>query len=712
MQFVIAGSASLSESQKRQFNEWVRSQEERPGRARAMIYINATFGIAIPPSRVKELTDSALGVTVVTTSAPAPTPPPPPEPKPRPNPTLSDPIKLPGYGLPLNYMPPRRRRFPVLMGGGKKDWAARTLLIREVCMLRFMEDITNKPEWWHKVRDPKIVAKWKREVQRMNWGEYRRHADFTCAMAVACIQELRNKATLYEETGLIPVLDYSACVVKSDKLISNDLTERLKAALAPLENVPEDRKDWHPGSDEKVLDLVHPSLWPLLHGKSRIMRHQRIGIKECLDYCGRGFVVPTPEQSELTVRKWWGGDEPIASLSTRFQWLPCDVAVDENGGAQIESYINNLHPAENAELYPIIQSFIEKSLPAWDLIYRWVRDFPVQRLKTKAVGRRVAVPDAVPEGGDQGSNGDEGEEGEGVEDLPQLIGEEPEEQKNKYYNTEDEEDDDVDEDVGGDDDDDDYDDSDDDDEDDSDEEGHYKEPSRYFKLSAEKIKSSGFFNGTSRIQVIVKLANIHLTPDKPSYDGGSWHIEGQLNEHICATALFYYDSENITESRLAFRTPANAENLGRRLKYRQNDNRSVERAFAIRSGFDTLQDVGSVLTRPGRALFFPNLFQHRVQPFSLADPLKPGHRKILALFLVDPAIPVMSTANVPPQQRHWWKGETVPPEVAEMVTKNIDTLIGEDEARGLREELMAERTVMQEDTESKLRQVRWSFCEH
>ena len=32
----------------------------------------------------------------------------------------------------------------------------------------------------------------------------------------------------------------------------------------------------------------------------------------------------------------------------------------------------------------------------------------------------------------------------------------------------------------------------------------------------------------SGLQVIVKLANIHLTPENPSYEGGSWHVEGQL----------------------------------------------------------------------------------------------------------------------------------------------------------------------------------------
>ena len=43
------------------------------------------------------------------------------------------------------------------------------------------------------------------------------------------------------------------------------------------------------------------------------------------------------------------------------------------------------------------------------------------------------------------------------------------------------------------------------------------------------------------VQVIFKLANIHLTPDKPQYNGSEWHVEGALNEHICATALFYYE---------------------------------------------------------------------------------------------------------------------------------------------------------------------------
>jgi len=72
-------------------------------------------------------------------------------------------IKLPGFGLPLNYMMVAKP-FPVVLGEDEepKEWKAKTLTIRETCMLKVMEDLTNKPEWWLKVNDPEIAAKWKK----------------------------------------------------------------------------------------------------------------------------------------------------------------------------------------------------------------------------------------------------------------------------------------------------------------------------------------------------------------------------------------------------------------------------------------------------------------------------------------------------------------------------------------------------------------------
>jgi hypothetical protein len=46
--------------------------------------------------------------------------------------------------------------------------------------------------------------------------------------------------------------------------------------------------------------------------------------------------------------------------------------------------------------------------------------------------------------------------------------------------------------------------------------------------------------------VIVKLANIILTPEKPQYKGGVWHVEGMNNEHIVSSGIYYYDAENVS----------------------------------------------------------------------------------------------------------------------------------------------------------------------
>src|ERR1700753_2234590 len=66
-----------------------------------------------------------------------------------------------------------------------------------------------------------------------------------------------------------------------------------------------------------------------------------------------------------------------------------------------------------------------------------------------------------------------------------------------------------------------------------------------------------------------------------------------------------------------------------------------------------LQEIGDVITKTHRCVAFPNLYQHQVRPFHLEDPTKPGHRKILVFFLVDPTQRVPSATDVAPQQREW-----------------------------------------------------------
>ena len=47
------------------------------------------------------------------------------------------------------------------------------------------------------------------------------------------------------------------------------------------------------------------------------------------------------------------------------------------------------------------------------------------------------------------------------------------------------------------------------------------------ELREERIVNLRNDYGARGLQIIVKLANIHLTPGNPSYGGGTWHVEGQ-----------------------------------------------------------------------------------------------------------------------------------------------------------------------------------------
>ncbi|KAJ4114702.1 hypothetical protein NW760_001625 [Fusarium oxysporum] len=604
-------------------------------------------------------------------------------------------LRLPGYGLPLSFGIDNNKRQPFLLGLHAEDWKSRTLMNREVCMLKLEEEITNKAHWWEKVLNTDIVSKWKQEALQMPWASYQHNGDFTSKMADVCFKDLAAKAKIYEQTKLIPVMESSSCVIKSDALLPNELTQRLRAAAALLEDVPGSQRDWHPGSDEKVLDLVHPSLWPLVFGRSRIISDKHITLDKCLDHCGSGKVIPEPKRPHLRMPdglRSFTEDNDKRALSLRYQWLPCDVDL-AGGRPRIKSYINNLHPVRYKAMYSLIEELIAKSLPAWDIVCRSARkEFRFKRFGTvHEIKWTCNVPEicAKLHGCYQsnrpladGEDYDSGSETSSVFEEGERLNWEWWSETHKINCPE------------------------------------PLEDARY-PLDASHFQSEEFFNKVSQIQVIVKMANIHLTPEKPTYDGGSWHVEGQLNEHICATALFYYDSDNITESSLSFRTQADRDNLRDRLSYSQGDHGGIEAIFAIKAKGDKMQNLGSVMTREGRALFFPNIYQHRVEPFELADQTRPGYRKIVALFLVDPVVPIISTGNVPPQQKHWWKDKlreaeplnSLPSEVRDAITQKVDYPYGIDEARRIREDLVSERKAVNSDSLRRQAQS-WNFCEH
>ncbi|KAL1705603.1 hypothetical protein EV121DRAFT_290271 [Schizophyllum commune] len=514
-------------------------------------------------------------------------------------------------------------------------WAPRALV--ELRMYQLSATIREKPEWWRKFKDPEIRKKWFEEAKAQQ-AEVEERWRLTDKMINYTLGELEGYAQLRDEETGIEAGPYDR-VWLSDRLIPDELRSALQAAIKPFEDVPEAEKDWHPNSNNQVLDLVHPSLYPLVYGKTQgKQKDGSIGT----------FSPPEP-------------DEPLADhfLSDKFQWLPSDFKVKEDGTvALVSPYINNVPPENAKTLVPVLERIMARAVPLWERVLSDLRrgELPM-RLgpfveNDYGIGAEKGLPCVWGENGMRWPEGDDEDlEGDALEawdarqplSLPDCPAE--------YDGA-------LDERKGG-----------------------------LVELKGRKL------------QVIVKLANIVLTPEKPEYPGGKWHVEGMYNEGIVSTFIYYYHSENIQDTRLSFRQ-ATAEPF----YHEQDDSFCMKTLYGMSRDEPCVQDVGSVITKEGRCVAFPNLYQHKVSPFHLADPTKPGLRKILVFFLVDPTRNIPSATDIAPQQEGWLKntlytsGEgshlaKVPIELLDVFASMTPGTMSREEAFRIREELMKERSV-------------------
>lgn len=145
------------------------------------------------------------------------------------------------------------------------------------------------------------------------------------------IKELQWKADILNKTGHVRVFDVG--VIKSDTVISKDLQEALKERVRPLNDVPEDQKAYHPRSDQKVVDLVHPSLFPVIYGRTHVLLDRVIELDDCIGSMGQGGLLPVPPDEEVYVYPYYKAPykADLSLLSQKFQWLPCDVELTESG---------------------------------------------------------------------------------------------------------------------------------------------------------------------------------------------------------------------------------------------------------------------------------------------------------------------------------------------------------------------------------------------
>ncbi|KAJ7021446.1 hypothetical protein C8F04DRAFT_1049845 [Mycena alexandri] len=542
------------------------------------------------------------------------------------------------------------------------DWGPQPVTLSEMGMYELSWTLRSKPEWQRKAADAEIRGKWRAEaVEQLEAadaaeGKTLEECLMTPKMVDYVLAELDDYVAIANNERGIERACFEA-IWYSDRLVSDDLTQRFKRAAKALEDVADAEKDWHPGSNGQVLDLVHPSLYCVVYGRTHAYLPEKPRTAaNFLPVC----------EPEINQNEW---------TSPNFCWLPSDFIIDSNGTATLASdYINNLHPVQHAPLYRVIEEVLTGFVPMFE---RVLGDSNREggRKPFAESGRLEKIeciwgPHGKPQPEeDPGSDDDEDEFYEKFYDsVDKIIPE-----ANEYA-------------------------------------GQLQEAFKPVNLRGQMV------------QCIIKLANIHLTPEKPDYAGGSWHVEGMTNENIVASGIFYYDEENISESKLSFRVP-----IAEPHYHMQDDSECMTVLYGMDRDEDLVQDIGAVVTKAGRALSWPNLFQHCVSDFKLADPTKPGHRKILAIFLVDPTKDrIVSATDVPPQQASWAAeaftdacdaptsvlGE-LPQELRDLVKANFpETVMSLKEAEEYRLKLMKERTAFVDNHTEKVYRKTFNMCEH
>ena len=255
---------------------------------------------------------------------------------------------------------------------------------------------------------------------------------------------------------------------KSDILIPTSLREKLLVAVAPLEAVPDSEKDWHPGSNGFVHNLAHPSLYSIVYGRT---------MGKVSDSNDATILEPPEIQ-----------DADLKYVSRRFQWIPSDFSVGEDGKVVLISpYINNIHPTRHKELHAVIPEILQCALPMFERVLSDLLQ-PLLPVRIVASGGR-----GVGDGGAAGCIWKNG--------IP-------------YPNP-------------------------------SSEDEYYKnKDTQYAGREFITPDAKGKYNGDLRVmdnqislkgrmlQVFVKLANIVLTPERPEYHGGKWHAEGSQSPFV------------------------------------------------------------------------------------------------------------------------------------------------------------------------------------
>jgi hypothetical protein len=270
------------------------------------------------------------------------------------------PLKVPGFrDIPIDVELPRDQ-----FAAGINVWRGTILTAKELAMLDLINTITERPNWHVRIFQQEEIARWREDalsssslINGPTWSW--------------CLKELQDKAREFEKRGHMLVFNTGSGVCKSDTAISATTQAQIRDAVDFLTKDVAERIQHHNARKSPVLNLVDPSLFPLVYGRTKVLTGgQPCGMDQGFWSSRLQDGQIAPERPPFAQEGAWEHLRLDCIWSTRFQWLPCEVEFNgppESIDVRITSYINNLHPT-NRNMYSAIEAVLASSIKQWNEI--------------------------------------------------------------------------------------------------------------------------------------------------------------------------------------------------------------------------------------------------------------------------------------------------------------------------------------------------------
>ena len=246
---------------------------------------------------------------------------------------------------------------------------------------KICESIASKKNWYDKVFNDVIVNKWKLETKSddnfdlairllqasAKGSRILKDCEWDEGLCNVCIKELKNDmlespddfghdatelAILFTQPDWVYEIDHDRqcehikCKCSSphslledyinyhpDGLLTPELHDQCKQLISEMsKNEP---IDWHPGSNQQVRDIIHPSM-----------------------YC---YVKGVSKHKDRTI-------SPVCKENERYQWLPSRFDIDNDGKVKVMSYINNLNSNKYPQFIQLIENVFERFIASFERV--------------------------------------------------------------------------------------------------------------------------------------------------------------------------------------------------------------------------------------------------------------------------------------------------------------------------------------------------------